>query len=127
MPRLPWISRRRFEAQLAERDAGLGQMVQDASDLKRKLIEARAAAEADRLLKTALRERFVVTLRDEQDSAFEGLLVDVDARTLVLVDAVQISRGGAKVGVDGALYLERSRVEYLQRPGGLPWTGEAGA
>lgn len=127
MPRLPWISRRRFEAELAERDAGLGRMVQDASVLKTELVEARAATEADRLLAGALRERFVVTLRDTEDSAFEGLLVDVDARTLVLVDAVQLSRGGAKVGVDGALYLERSRVHYLQRPGGLPWPGEAGA
>lgn len=124
---LPWIRRRRFEAELRQRDAGLAQTVQDVADLKTKLADARAATEADRLLHSALRERFLVTLRDTEDSAFEGLLVDADSRTLVLVDAVQISRGGVKVGVDGALYLERSRVDYLQRPGGLSWPGEAGA
>jgi hypothetical protein len=124
---LPWIRRRRFEAELQQRDAGLARMVQDASALKQQLAEARAASEADRLLSSALRERFVVTLRDTDDSAFEGLLVDVDQNTIVLVNAVQLERSGARVGVDGALYIERSRVHYLQRPGGLPGPGEAGA
>ena len=76
----------------------------------------------DRLLAAALRERFVITLQD--GSAFDGLLVDVDAKVLVLVQASTPTAGGSRVMVDGALYLERSLVHYMQRPGGLP-AGEA--
>lgn len=76
---------------------------------------------ADRLLAAALRERFIVTLHDE--SAFDGLLIDVDEKTLILVQATTLNAGGGRVGVDGALYLERSRVAYMQRPGGLPAPG----
>lgn len=85
----------------------------------------RDAPEPDRLLQEAVRSRFVVTLIDCED-AFEGLLVEADDRTLILVQASSITRTGTRIGVDGALYLERGRVAYLQRTGGLPLPGGAG-
>jgi hypothetical protein len=72
----------------------------------------------DRLLAEALRARFVVTMHDE--SSIEGLLVDVDERVLVLAQCSTRTAAGGTVGIDGAVYLERSRVLYMQRPDGLP-------
>lgn len=85
-------------------------------------LKRKTPAPADRLLAAALRERFIVTLTDE--SAFDGLLIDVDERVLVLAQASTPNAGGARVGIDGALYLERSRVAYMQRVAGLP-SGES--
>lgn len=118
---LPWIRRRRFEAEQHRHEQQLGRVVQDATELKAELVQARHATEADRLLTAALRERFVITLADE--SAFDGLLVDVDGRTVVLAQASTLNAGGARVNIDGALYLERSRVAYMQRVAGLPAPG----
>ena len=91
----------------------------------RRLPAAEAVPETprDRLLAAALRERFIITMQDE--AAFDGLLIDVDERVLVLAQASTPNAGGARVMVDGVLYLERSLVKYMQRPGGLP-AGEAG-
>lgn len=70
----------------------------------------------DGLVRRALRSRFVVTLSGGE--SFEGLLIEVDERTLVLADAFLLD-GRNKVKADGALYLPRDRVSYLQRPEGI--------
>lgn len=67
----------------------------------------------DRLIRRAVRERFVVTTLD--GSAFDGLLAEADDRTLVLVDAFALD-GGQRVRVDGSLFVARDRVNYMQRP-----------
>jgi hypothetical protein len=87
-------------------------------------LEAVPETPRDRLLAAALRERFIITMQD--DSAFDGLLIDVDERVLVLAQASTPNAGGARVMVDGALYLERSLVKYMQRPVGLPAPGTVG-
>ena len=66
----------------------------------------------DRLLRKALRERFVVTLVSGE--TFDGLLIDVDDRTLTLANASAIS-GTERVKVDGLLYLPRP-IAYMQKP-----------
>lgn len=67
----------------------------------------------DRLLKSLLRERFVVTLTGGE--AFDGLLDRFDDGHLELVDAhAHLEKGPVKV--DGRLYLPRSSVAYMQRP-----------
>lgn len=67
----------------------------------------------DRLLKTLLRERFVVTLTSGE--AFDGLLDRFDDRHLELVDA-HAHLKDRRVDVDGRLYLPRAQVAYMQRP-----------
>ena len=71
-------------------------------------------ARRDRLIRQSLRERFVVTLRTKE--SFEGLLLDADEKTIRLTDARALD-GSVRVLVDGDLYLPRSEVVYLQRPG----------
>lgn len=67
----------------------------------------------DRLLKSLVRERFVVTLRGGE--TFSGLLDRFDANHMELVDASAISdEDTAKV--DGRLYLPRAEIVYMQRP-----------
>lgn len=68
----------------------------------------------DRLIRTYLRERFVVTLTGGE--SFEGLLYEADEKTLHLVDSHAVD-GKSRVPVDGALFLPRDRVAYLQKPG----------
>lgn len=84
--------------------------------------DAAAPAQSDRLLQAALRDRFVVTMHD--GDAFEGLLVEADDRVLILAQATSLSERGTRINVDGALYLERAKVAYLQRPGGIPAGGD---
>lgn len=69
---------------------------------------------ADRLLKSRLRERFVVTMSDGQ--AFAGLLYAVDGRSLILRDAEALTPNAKTTPVDGELILPRSSVAYMQRP-----------
>lgn len=69
----------------------------------------------DRLMRKALREKFIVSLRGGE--AFEGLLVEADSKTFVLVNAWAID-GSNRVSVDGQLYLPRAEVMYMQRVGG---------
>jgi hypothetical protein len=71
-------------------------------------------AARDRLLRRCLRERFVVTMRSQE--AFDGLLLDADDRTVILGNAVALT-GQDRVKVDGLLYLPRSEVVYMQKPG----------
>jgi hypothetical protein len=67
----------------------------------------------DRLVKRALRERFVVTMTTGE--TFEGLLLDADDKTLQLTGAFALS-GQSRVEVSGDVYLPRLGVAYLQRP-----------
>lgn len=69
---------------------------------------------ADRLVRSHLRERYLVTLND--GTAFDGLLMDADATTIVLVDAQQVAPNGDRLQVDGQIWLPRSGVAYMQRP-----------
>ena len=71
-------------------------------------------AHRDRLLKSRLREVFVITLDD--GSAWKGLLYAVDDRSLILRDAEALTSEQAGVLVDGELVLPRDRVAYMQRP-----------
>lgn len=73
-----------------------------------------AQAPADRLLVDRLRERFVITLTTGE--TFDGLLDDVDDRTLVLLDVKVVGDDGRVRAVDGHLVLERDRIAYMQRP-----------
>lgn len=67
----------------------------------------------DRLIRQTLRERFVVTMKS--GATFEGLLLDADDRTVVLVESFALDENG-RHRVDGSMYLARSDVDYMQRP-----------
>lgn len=69
----------------------------------------------DKLIRQNLRERFVVTLRDGE--TFDGLLVEADDKTLRLVNAFAVAKQ-SRVPVDGEVFIPRSDVKYLQKPGG---------
>jgi small nuclear ribonucleoprotein (snRNP)-like protein len=68
---------------------------------------------SDRLLKSLLRERFIVTLKSGE--TFDGLLDQWDDRNLLFVDAYAVAEN-ARVSLDGpGLWLPRENVAYLQR------------
>jgi hypothetical protein len=67
----------------------------------------------DRLVKRALRERFVLTMQSGE--TFEGLLLDADDMTIRVTDAYALD-GSARISVDGDLYLPRFELAYMQRP-----------
>jgi len=68
----------------------------------------------DRLLRDLLRDRFIVTLRSGE--SFDGLLMDTDESTCRLVDSYALD-GKNRVRVDGDLFVPRSEIVYMQRPG----------
>lgn len=68
----------------------------------------------DRLVREALRDRFVVTL--VSGDTVEGVLFDADERTVILADAYAIDDQGQRTQLDGWVYLPRAHVAYLQRP-----------
>jgi hypothetical protein len=68
----------------------------------------------DRLVRQALRERFVLTLRS--GASFDGLVLDADEKTYRIGNAVAVD-GVKRVTVDGELFIPRDEVIYLQRPG----------
>jgi hypothetical protein len=70
----------------------------------------------DKILRQVLREQFIATLRDGQ--TFDGLLVEADDKTFRFVNAFAID-GKNRAPVDGELFLPRSEVLYLQKPGGV--------
>lgn len=69
-------------------------------------------ARPDRLIRSMLRTRYIVTLSTEE--TFEGVLVDADDRHLVLADAVTLAPNGDRLGVDGHLWIPRPAVKYMQ-------------
>lgn len=67
----------------------------------------------DRLLKSVLRERFLVTLKSGE--SFDGLLDEWDDRHLAFVDAYAVTEK-SRVQLDGGgLWLARENVAYMQR------------
>lgn len=70
-------------------------------------------ARRDRLIRQALRERFVVTMTSQ--ATFEGLVLDVDDKTVKLTDSYALD-GSSRIAVDGDLYLPRAEVAYMQKP-----------
>jgi hypothetical protein len=59
--------------------------------------------------------RYVVTLTTGE--AFDGLLESAEGGVLRLVEAYAVDES-SRVKVDGAVYLDRSKVAYMQQPGG---------
>jgi hypothetical protein len=67
----------------------------------------------DRLVKSHVRTRFLVTLKTGE--AFEGLLYDADGRTLDFADAWAVDTN-ARRQVDGHLFIARADIAYMQIP-----------
>lgn len=70
-------------------------------------------ARRDRLIRQSLRERFIVTMASK--ATFDGLLLDVDDRTVRLTNSFALE-GSSRIAVDGDLYLPRGEVAYMQKP-----------
>lgn len=68
----------------------------------------------DKLIRAALRERFIATLRNGE--TFDGLLLDADEKTYRFANAYAVDAKG-RVSVDGELFIPREEVIYIQRPG----------
>ena len=68
----------------------------------------------DRLLRRIVRERFIVTLKSGE--TFDGLLDEVDDRTVTFVAAGQLDPRSGRAAIDGRLYLPRDGIAYMQRP-----------
>ena len=60
-------------------------------------------------------ERYVVTLTSGE--TFEGLLSQVTPEVVKLVDSYALDKD-SRLSVDGELFLDRSKVAYMQKPGG---------
>ena len=67
----------------------------------------------DWMLRSLLRERLVVTLKDGQ--SFRGLFNGGDRKTLALLDAEYLKSDGA-VKADGEVFVPRDHIAYIQRP-----------
>ena len=76
---------------------------------------ALSAPNPDRLLAGQIRERLTVTTLSGE--TFDGLVEDVDDRSIVMQDAGVLKPDGARIPVDGRLILSRDRVDYMQRVG----------
>lgn len=68
----------------------------------------------DRLVRSRLRDRVIVTLKS--GVAFSGVLVEADAKSFILRDAQALTPHDSPVPVDGELVVARPDVDYLQRP-----------
>lgn len=91
--------------------------VSDRAQTRLNLAAARTDARAeDRLVGHQLAERLVVSMKS--GDGFAGLLIDHDARTLKLREAMGISKAGERAPVDGELLIPRAEVAYVQRPVG---------
>ncbi|KQT75394.1 hypothetical protein [Microbacterium sp. Leaf436] len=69
-------------------------------------------ARPDRLIRSMIRKRYIATLDTEE--TFEGVLIDVDDRHIILADVVSLASNGDRLDVDGHLWLPRLGVKYLQ-------------
>lgn len=67
----------------------------------------------DRLVKSHIRTRFLVTLKTGE--SFEGLLYDADPTMFDLADVWAVDQHGRKQ-VDGHLFLARADIAYMQVP-----------
>lgn len=66
----------------------------------------------DRLVKRAIRSRFLVTT--DTDESFDGVLTSGDEGFFVFEDAVSVARNGDRLHLDSALWIPRVRVKYMQ-------------
>jgi hypothetical protein len=71
-------------------------------------------AKPDRIIRSLIRDRFVVALLD--DTTFEGVLIDSDDRSIEIADASQVLLDGKLQKVDGHLVFDRLNIQYLQKP-----------
>jgi hypothetical protein len=60
--------------------------------------------------------RVLVSLID--GTAIDGLLIDKRGQLLILADCTLYADGAEPTAMDGEVYVERSRVLYLQKPRG---------
>lgn len=74
----------------------------------------RKAAKAQRLI--AERRAVKVIVTQDDGTAFEGVIADLDDGWLLLKEAEQIGPQNSRVGVDGDLLLPRERIQYIQKP-----------
>lgn len=70
-------------------------------------------ARPDRLLRTYLRDRFLVTTKAGQ--TWDGIVLDVDDRTLILADASLLGADQSRTKADGQVFVPRADVAYMQR------------
>lgn len=68
----------------------------------------------DRLLRRAIRSRYLVTL--DSGEAFDGVLIDSDEWHIVLADAESVAANGSRLKIDGHLWLPRPSITYMQQP-----------
>lgn len=69
-------------------------------------------ARPDRVVRTHLRQRFLVTTKSGQ--AWSGLLVDADATTVLLANVQSLAPDGTATDADGQVFLPRADVAYMQ-------------
>lgn len=67
----------------------------------------------DRILQRLVRTRFLVTTHS--GATWDGVLMEVDDRSLVLRDVKVIGRDGAETPADGEVLVPRGDVAYMQR------------
>lgn len=66
----------------------------------------------DRIVRRTVRSRYLVTT--ESDETFDGIVLDADARTIVLADAAQVGADGSRTKLTGQVLIPRQTVKYLQ-------------
>lgn len=66
-------------------------------------------------LRTVVRRRVVVNLADK---AFDGVLVSKRGPLLVLRNVTLLEPGAEPQPLDGKVVVERSKVDFIQEPGG---------
>lgn len=69
----------------------------------------------DRVINYYLKDRFLVSLIDPSGSAIEGLLIEVDEKTLNLSDCSLVT-ASKRTSVDGTVLIPRSNILYMQKP-----------
>lgn len=69
-------------------------------------------ARRDRIVRGFLRYRMVVTMHD--GGTWEGVVTDIDDRTVVLRSAEAIQPDKSRVPADGDVLLPREDVAYMQ-------------
>lgn len=67
----------------------------------------------DRIVKRLMRTKFLVTTKDGQ--TWEGVLMDADPSTFLLVEAALVAGDGTRTAADGQILISRSDVAYMQR------------
>lgn len=67
----------------------------------------------DRIVRGHLRYRLVITTHD--GATWDGIVMDVDDRMIVLREAIAVQKDGNRVPADGEVLLPREDVAYMQR------------